>query len=85
MIDDFTKYGSFLVNILMAKNDSDISGALDELIPHDSYKIKYSTTMSATISGYPGVAFGLEKLLTPSGSMAKDLGFTFEDMFANWR
>lgn len=58
------KYGSFMVNILSAKNADDVSTALDELIPKAQYQIKNTTKFSISASGYVGATIGAERIKT---------------------
>jgi len=57
-----TKFGSFMVNILSAQNPSDVSSALDELIPRDQYKLKNTSPWSVSLSAYPGFFVGHERV-----------------------
>jgi len=57
-----TKFGSFMVNILNAQNPSDVSSALDELIPKDQYKLKNTSPWSVSLSAYPGFFVGHERV-----------------------
>lgn len=58
----FTKYGSFMVNILSAQNSEAVETALDELIPRDQYKLKNTSTFGASLSLYPGIFVGNESI-----------------------
>ncbi len=57
-----TKYGSFMVNVLDAKNSDDVKSALDEIIPRGLYKMKFAKKLTITASMYPGGFVGSEQL-----------------------
>jgi hypothetical protein len=61
-INNLQIYGSFMVNILTAKTAADVESALDELIPQGDYKLKNAGNFTVSLSAYPGVFAGLEKV-----------------------
>lgn len=75
LINRLTTYGSFMVNVLKAKEPEDIEAALDELIPRGQYKLKYKAQWSASLSCYPGAFFGREQITkynVSSGTVQRD-------------
>ena len=56
------RFGSFMVNILTAQKPDDVSGALEELIPANQYKLKNVKTFTISAAAYPGIIGGLEWL-----------------------
>ncbi|MFN8309235.1 MAG: hypothetical protein U0T73_04680 [Chitinophagales bacterium] len=67
-----TRYGSFMLNILSAKDGDAVAKALDEIIPRGQYKLKNTTAVSASLSLYPGGLVGVEKI--PNSSASKWVG-----------
>lgn len=54
------RYGSFLLNILSAKEASEVEAALNELVPKGSYTVKNTKRFAMSLSAYPGVLLGQE-------------------------
>jgi hypothetical protein len=52
-----------MVNILAAKTSDDLSSALEELVPRDQYKRKNTSPWSISLSAYPGLFYGWEKII----------------------
>ncbi|MEZ5018362.1 MAG: hypothetical protein R2800_14980 [Flavipsychrobacter sp.] len=62
LIKYLTKYGSFMVNVIDAKDSDDVEEALDEIVPKGLYKLKFSKEFTITASLYPGAFYGAEGL-----------------------
>lgn len=56
------KTGSFMVNILSAKNSDEVESSLDELIPRGQYQLKNTSAFSVSLSAYPGIIGGTEQI-----------------------
>lgn len=56
------RYGSFMLNILSAKESTDVEAALDELIPKGTYQLKNTKRLAVSISAFPGVMIGTETI-----------------------
>lgn len=56
------RYGSFMVNIINAKDAEQVKMALDELIPKNLYKLKNTHEFTVSISSYPGIFCGFERI-----------------------
>lgn len=58
---DLIKYGSFMVEIVNAKNADEMKAAIEQVVlPPGSYIIKRKSLFSVTISAHPGLLFGAE-------------------------
>lgn len=55
-------YGSFMVNIINAKDSEQVKAALDELIPKNLYKLKNTHNFNISLSAFPGVLAGAERI-----------------------
>ncbi len=56
------RYGSFMINILSAKTPDEVKAALNELIPADNYLLKNRSAFTISLSSYPGLFLGAEKV-----------------------
>lgn len=54
------RYGSFLLNILSAKEASEVEAALNELVPKGSYMVKNTKRFTMSLSAHPGILLGQE-------------------------
>lgn len=59
---DLQRYGSFMVNILTAKESEQVETALDELVPKGQYQLKNQRNFSVSLSLYPGIFGGMETI-----------------------
>lgn len=55
-------YGSFMINIINAKTADEVKTALEELIPKNLYQLKNTHSFSISLSAYPSVFGGWEKI-----------------------
>lgn len=60
ILTTFTRYGSFMVNVLSATSSDAVENALDELIPRGQYRLKSAHDRSISLSLYPGFFGGWE-------------------------
>jgi len=56
------RYGSFMLNVLSAKDGTAVSSALDELVPQGDYKLKNAPATTIALSAYPGLFGGIETI-----------------------
>lgn len=61
-LQDLAVFGSFMTNVLSAKSPQDIQNSLSELIPQDQYKLKNQKGLSVSVSAYPGIIVGRERI-----------------------
>jgi hypothetical protein len=61
-------YGSFMINIINAKTADEVKTALEELIPKNLYQLKNTHSFSISLSAYPGIFGGWEKITKTNGS-----------------
>ena len=62
LLSNLQIYGSFMVNIINAKDSEQVKSALDELIPRNLYKLKNTHNFNISLSAFPGVLAGAERI-----------------------
>jgi|GEM_PF-2697661 len=62
LLSNLQIYGSFMVNIINAKDSEQVKSALDELIPRNLYKLKNTHVFNISLSAFPGVLAGAERI-----------------------
>jgi hypothetical protein len=62
VVEYMQRYGSFMVNIISAKEPGDVETALDELVPKNLYQLKNQKNFTVSASVFPGVFGGLERI-----------------------
>ena len=62
LLSNLQIYGSFMVNIINAKDSEQVKAALDELIPRNLYKLKNTHNFNISLSAFPGVLAGAERI-----------------------
>jgi hypothetical protein len=62
VIEHLQVFGSFMVNIIQADSSEKVEAALDELIPKGQYKLKNTQTFTVSLSAFPGVFAGYERI-----------------------
>ncbi|WP_337965998.1 hypothetical protein [uncultured Flavobacterium sp.] len=84
-LSNFQIYGSFMVNIINAKDSEQVKSALDELIPRNLYKLKNTHKYNISLSAFPGVLGGAERIYkfkenadgTPQTDQPKESSWAF--------
>lgn len=59
-IEYIQRYGSFMLNILTAREAGEVQTALDELIPKGQYQLKNQKNFTVSLSVFPGAFGGVE-------------------------
>jgi hypothetical protein len=71
----FLKYGTFVVNVALAKNTEEVVSALETAaLPVGSYQIKRNTHFNIAINSYFGACVGWEWLIRPPDEYAGNKG-----------
>ena len=52
-IKNLQRYGSFMVNVLTAKNSDAVESALDELVPKGQYQLKNANQFTVSLKRIP--------------------------------
>lgn len=61
-ITKLQRFGSFMLNIIDAKDADAVESALDELVPKGQYSLKNTKPFTISLSAYPGIFAGAETI-----------------------